>query len=282
LSTLGSSSPPHDLVHFARPPLAEVALTAQFAAPVVDVEVLAAFRTAVKRDLPRSEQHPVLPPMTESFDLAQQVPAFEIRFDTQAGLPRSWFISADGLRLVQLQSDRLTLNWRRLEASAPYPRYAVLREDVERYLELLLECAHEAERPAPEINLVELTYVNHVELPEATPSSHPDLARVINRVRSSPDRAFLGKPEDAQFHARWRIPEVERPAGRLYVSAAPVLRPDGPMPIYVVNVMGRVLPTEGNPEAAMAALDLAHEWVVLGFVDLTTAEMHDVWELQRS
>ncbi|MGH9199462.1 MAG: TIGR04255 family protein, partial [Acidimicrobiia bacterium] len=235
---------------------------------------------AVKSELPESSQQPILPPMVERFDVALPTQGFEITFEAQAGLPRSWFISSDDARLVQLQPDRFSLNWRRSESARPYPHYGALRADMGRYVELLVQCVTDSGRRPPEINLVEVLYVNHVELPERQPHSHADLARIINRVRSSPEDAFLGTAEDTQFQARWRIPTVDQPSGRLYLSAVPGLRPPGPVPIYVVNVTGRVLPKEGNLSGAMEALDLAHQWIVLGFVDVTTPEMHELWDLQ--
>jgi len=261
----------------------EVVLTVQFAAPAVDLEVLAAFRTAVKAELPRSEQQPLLAPLVERFDVAPRTPSFEIRFDTQAGLPRSWFLSEDQRQLVQLQPDRLSLNWRRMDDSDAYPRYATLRDTFTRHLEVLRGCIRDAGRPIPGINLVELVYVNAIEFPgSSADDDHPDLARIINRFNPGKPAGFLGQPEDAQLEARWRIPGtslgVERPAGRLYLSATPALKASEISPIYMVTMTGRVMPTEGNPEAAMEALDVAHEWVVLGFDDLTTPEMHRLWE----
>jgi len=37
------------------------------------------------------------------------------------------------------------------------------------------------------------------------------------------------------------------------------------------------MPSGDTVDRAMKALDVGHEWVVLGFEDLTTAEMHEYW-----
>ena len=71
----------------------------------------------------------------------------------------------------------------------------------------------------------------------------------------------------------------------------PGLRPPGtlpsgsaipePTPIYLVNLTARVMPRRSTVDGAMKALDVGHEWVVMGFKDLTTSEMHKHWELRE-
>jgi hypothetical protein len=92
---------------------------------------------------------------------------------------------------------------------------------------------------------------------------------------------FLGAPEDETLQARWRIPnrlDVDRPVGRLYLSASPALEPQTNLPIYLVNLTGHVLPSEERQEAALDALDLAHDWVVRAFEAITTEVMHTAWK----
>jgi uncharacterized protein (TIGR04255 family) len=267
----------------------EVALTVQFASDAVDLDVLASFASAVRAKLPIRQQQPTAPPMREDFGVAQPQMPFQISFEPPTALPRTWFISEDGEDLVQLQADRLSVNWRRTTESSRYPRYANLRKRLRQHLDTLRQCLDEAGRAMPPVNVVEVTYVNPIEVP-ATPrgGGHPQLAKVLNRVRPRPRGAFLPHAEDAQFQARWRIPGSEigaadRPAGRLYVAAQPGLNPATAAPIYMLTVTGRVLPQEGDEDApeAWTALDVSHTWVVLGFKDVTTKEMHNLWGLRE-
>lgn len=259
----------------------------QFPGDVVDLDVLAGFASAVRSELPNRERQPKLPPMRELFDVPQPQPQFEISFEPHHDLPRTWFISKDGSRLVQLQGDRISFNWRRQTEATRYPRYQNLRKDFRRYFDTLRRCIEEAGREMPDINACEVTYVNPIEVP-AKPrgGGHPELAEVLNRVRPRSSGAFLPHAEDAQFQARWRIPGTEigvagRPAGRLYVAAHPGLKPPTGKPIYVVTVTGRLLPTSGGAREAWMALDVAHRWVVLGFKDVTNAKMHEQWGLKE-
>lgn len=274
----------HDLVNFDRPPVAEVALTVQFAQDVADLDVFAQFASAVKDELPVRETQPVLLPMSETFGVLPLAPPV-LRFDPPfTSLPRTWFLSADQSELVQLQSDRLSFNWRRTtDDMAPYPRYSALRKKLARYLTILERSVTNAGQSLSDINMCEVSYVNPIEAGKQLDGSHSDLSQILRLVRSSRKGRVLGKPEDAQLQARWRIPgdqlatSRQEPAGRLYLSATPGFKPPDNVPIYMVNLVGRVMPSSPTRRAANVALDVAHRWVVLGFEDITTDRMHDAW-----
>lgn len=287
LSSRERRSSPHDLVSCDRPPVGEVALTFQFPGDVVDLDVLAGFVSAVRSEFPKTERQPVVPHMREQFDVLQPQPGgFEIILEPPNALPRSWLINRDGTILLQLQGDRISLNWRRPDDAVSYPGYATLRRDLRRYFKVLGKCFEEVGREVPTVDLTEVTYVNAIESPaSARGGGHPELAKILNRVRPRPRKAFLPHAEDAQIQTRWRIPGEEvgagRPVGRLYLTAAPGLKPPTGKPIYVMTLVGRVMPAANSDRAAWRALDTAHKWVVLGFQDLTTKEMHELWGLRK-
>jgi uncharacterized protein (TIGR04255 family) len=279
------SSSPHDLVHFKKPPVGEVALTFQFAGEAVDLDVLARFASEVRGKLPRVERQPVAPPMHETFDATPVEQIFQVTLDQ---LPRTWLLSEDGARLVQLQADRISYNWRRLD-SQRYPRYSTLRREFRGYVSLLGDLLKATGRRMPAVNLCEVHYVNHVPAGPGSGGGHAELAQFVNRLRARPPRAYLPHVEDSQFNARWRIPasalgkdEGGRPVGRLLFTAGPGLKPPAFEPIYVINLVGRVIPLSQALTDAWKALDVAHEWVVLGFKDLTTPRMHKEWGLEET
>jgi hypothetical protein len=130
-----------------------------------------------------------------------------------------------------------------------------------------------------DVTACEVLYVNPIEpVGKASPGMHPDLATILNRISRSPTKAFLGRPEDSQYQARWRITGPDnQPVGRLYLSAEPAVS-DAQKSIYLVQLVGRTIPTTSKSKAVMEALDLGHEWVVRGFADVTTKAMHKIWE----
>lgn len=280
----------YDLVSFGHPPVAEVALAVQFAPETIDIEAFGRFARGVRDDLPTRRRQPVAPAMEETFDRVPATSSIQFRLEAPTELPRTWFLSEDGVQLVQLQHDRLTLNWRENHGDVDYPRYGALRARFEELLKLLTDALDEIGQ-SHAINICEVTYVNPIEVPGTKTAEdgrpmHPDLAKILNRVRARPRGAFLPDAEDAQLLARWRIPgteldEDDAPVGRLYLSATPGLKPKDNVPIYVVNLTARLLTRRGDNANALKALDVAHKWVVLGFKDLTTTQMHRHWELKE-
>ncbi|MFI5005586.1 MAG: TIGR04255 family protein [Solirubrobacterales bacterium] len=289
---------PHELVNFARPPVAEVVLAAQFPPETIDLEVYGRFARELRDGLPRRTRQGLVPRNEEKFDQRRVQPSFEIRFEGPADLPRIVFESENRVELVQLQPHRLTLNWRKVTPDAVYPRYKTLRKRFRKLLDLLAGALDELDQRHP-VELSEVTYVNPIEYPgdaatDPVGRTHPDPANIINRFKHRPRNAFLPEAEDAHLQARWRIADpAGEPVGRLHLSMEPGLRPPRTTPgdleqadpasdltpIYLVNLTARVMPARDTVDRAMKALDLAHEWVVLGFEDLTTATMHDYWGL---
>lgn len=259
-------------------------LSAQFAPDTVDLEALGLFAHRIRPELPVRQQQPPVPRMVETFASVPPAANIEFRFDIPMALPNTWFLSEDSVFLVQVQHDRLSLNWRELDKPVPYPRYEGLRARFSELLATLTACISDAGKNAM-VDLCEVTYVNPIGHPDAG-TDHADLAKIINRLRTRPRGAFLPEAEDAQLHARWRIPAEEigrkgAPAGRLYLAAAPGFRPPKNAPIYMVNLTGHVIPSSGDSAGALEALDVAHKWVVLGFKDVTTPDMQRLWGVKE-
>lgn len=265
-------------VSFVDPPVSEVAFAVQFAAPAIDLELLGEIAGRAKAGFPRREQHPPLPPMFEEFGTIPQGP--QIIFQTTPDLPRTWFVTDDGTRVIQAQADRFAYNWRRVDAGHPYPRYKALRpEFIEHALPVIESVASVTGNPDL-VNAVELTYVNELRAPDSQPrSGHPLLSRFL-RSLDPMGGEFLQEPEDTRLQARWRIPdESGAPIGRLYASAEPAFHRDE-VPVYLLTMTARLLASGADAETTINLLDAAHLWIVRGFKDLTTDEMHNTWGLE--
>lgn len=262
-------------VSFRDPPVMEVAFALQFATGVIDLELLGEIARRAKTTFPRREQQPPLPPMTEEFGLPPAMPQFI--FQTGQTLPRTWFISEDGAELIQVQADRLGYNWRREHLDErPYPRYSRLRADL---IKLVLPAVDDvaASSSAARINMVELTYVNQLRAQDARKGDpHPPLAHFLRSVGHFQGE-FLSEPEDARLQARWRIPgDAGDPIGRLYAGAEPAFLHDQ-TPIYQLVLTARLLAGHAESAATIRLFDLAHNWIVRGFKDLTTNTMQSAW-----
>src|SRR6266550_8753630 len=97
------------LPRFRKPPVSEVAVGVQFAAFLTPVQ-LGLYYQRIKTRFPRVQVQPPIPPTFETFGETPSAPLTQIVIDSTR--PRMWFLSEDENFLIQLQADKLFLNWR--------------------------------------------------------------------------------------------------------------------------------------------------------------------------
>lgn len=258
------------LPKFNNPPVVEVALSISF-------EPLERFRSAhagklwerVRDRFPVTEDQPELPPVTEEPTAPAAPPRFELMDRPRI---RTWFQSADGTQLLQLQHDRIAYNWKRGPESQPYPSY----EEVERrFLELLPMVVDFIEREGlgkvvP--TQAELTYVNHIR------ERHDQIDRVIALWRGV-QQGFLPPVEDVRFAIRYLImDDAKKMIGRLLAQLQPAFITSTRAEVLNLNMIARGRPRSSDIDGAIAFLRLGHEWIVRGFAEITTPEMHAKWK----
>lgn len=253
------------MVSFDHPPVEEIAFAVQLVEPVLSIEDIVASGAPLSADFPVRQLQPSLPRMV----VPTAQPAFS--FTTAiVQVPRFWFVSANGLKLIQVQEDRIAFNWRRLGTDAEYPRYAVLRQEFET---VVAHVAHAVglDLETLQSDFCELTYVNELEHANAS------LDAVLTTVSPLANAVFLPPPDQALWTGQWTIQQANGPAGRMTAAAQPAIRDRDQRPINLLS-MTCALPGElvGFGEV-MSRMDVAHEWIVKGFADLTTPEMHDTW-----
>lgn len=265
---------PLDLVSFDRPPVQEIAFAVQLLSSQLSLESMVDIGRALKPLFPVQQLQPALPRMMEpgrqSFSISVGAP-----------LPRFWFVSEDGLRLVQVQEDRVAFNWRGLGRDAQYPRYNRLRAEFAEHLALLGAVVPELRGNGLHADFCELTYVNELESPAST-TGHPPLDAILRVAQPLKGAEFLPPADSSEWTGRWTIRDGgEEPAGRLTAAAQPASRQWDQRPIYLLTMTG-ILPREvAGTDAVFKQFDLAHEWIVRGFADLTTKDMHDRWGRTR-
>ncbi len=273
--------PPPAGVQFERPPLTEVAFSVQFERDVIDeVRALSEFWPSVKDDFPGIQKHPPIAPSSEDFGPPSEfAPALELLSAPPSH--RYWFLSMDEHRLIQVQPDRLLFNWRRLDGSTPYPRYATLAQEFSRHLRTFLAVVDEAGHTDAQAAWCELTYINSV--PAGEPGgAHGQLARILNCFVRDPVREVMPPVEDTQLQQRFRLVGPGGvPFGRLYLTAVPGYQKADLVPVYMITLVGRGRPFGGDDRVAsiFEFLNEAHQLIVRGFRELTTRELHLEWGL---
>lgn len=140
-------------VTFRRPPLIEVSFGIRFdRPPELHTGHFGLYWAQLKSEFPEtSDQAPILDPKTFG-----HIGGYD-RF-----LPRVWFVHRDKSLLIQLQSDRFYLNWRRLQPTAEYPRFATLAPLFARYTTMWSNFLDQSGLGTLEISACELSYINHV------------------------------------------------------------------------------------------------------------------------
>lgn len=266
-----------DLPSYSRAPVVEVALAVQYELGTVDFLDVANFRSRIRSDFPRSEEQPARPAMEEVFDPVIGALPFRLEMLAAPPMPRYWFLSEDGSRLVQLQHDLLAVNWRHLPEGDEYPRYESLRGEIERHLRTLDAVLSEEGKAGVRPNWCEVTYINHV-VPEEPGGDRPPLEEVLTIISPPRGERFLPAPEDVVVRQRFRIPGADAsPRGRLMVEAEPATRNADRVPIWVITFVARLRAAGEGLEGALAALDEGREWAVRGFEEVISPEMQSQW-----
>lgn len=231
-------------------------------------------REAVKGRLPGFAQQPPLPPqLPESLGQPPALSGFSLTLG--AGMtPRCWFFSSDGQWLLQVQTDRLVVNWRSQPTASAYPRYPVLREQFQEHAGVFWRFLAANGLTAPARLMGEITYVNTIES-GAVWSTHGAVEKVFT-VGLGPSGAAAPGLEDLRWSGRYVFPNRSgEPTGRLYTFVEPVVLAPA-RPAYAFNLVAR----GGESPTLEDVLDLhdaGRDVIVRMFTDLTTPQMHEEW-----
>jgi uncharacterized protein (TIGR04255 family) len=269
------------LPDFERPPVVEVAVSLQFKpldllrSPHLGL-LWERFRA---EGLPLTEDHGELDPAFEEFE-SKGTPRIGVRlqtFDDAPPLPRVWFLNEGKSELVQVQRDRLIVNWRQGARAEPYPRYSSIISRFASTLELFTAFAASEKLGTVSPTQCEVTYINHIPAGEVW-SSHADADHVVTNWANKYSDSYLPRPEDVSFMARFLMADEKGvPLGRLHAVLQSAYRAVDKHPIFVLNLTARGAPRSSDRADVFHLFDQQHEWIVRGFASLTTTEMHKIW-----
>jgi uncharacterized protein (TIGR04255 family) len=270
-----------DLPAFDKPPVVEVAASLQFA-PIdgLDAARLGLLWGRYRDRYPRTEIHPALNAVVESFGLP--VPqSVSFAFVAEAPPLRFWFLTERGTRLVQVQQDRFALNWRSLESDEEeYPHYPELSQLLVEEFKIFETFLRDEGLQAPELNQVELTYVNHMGAGSPKSQREP-LEKMVLFWAGNPSQSSLPDPDEVSFAASHVMHGADGPLGRLHIQLESRYRAADKAPIYFLQLVARGAPSGAGIAGALTAMDRGHRWIVQNFAAITTPEMHRIWERTR-
>jgi hypothetical protein len=123
----------------------------------------------------------------------------------------------------------------------------------------------------------ELSYINHIPKGEGW-NTIDDLPRVFSEFfwKQTTGR-FLPNPSSVGWQAEFSLPEGK---GHLGADLRMAIRTDDKIPLFVLTLTARAVGELAmNKKAIREWFDVAHEFIVRGFTDLTSPEVQrSVWE----
>ena len=221
-----------------------------------------------KSDYPFCQEVAPLAPVIEKFEGKKQI---GIEFQEVPPLPRIWFIHKNDNGIIQVQRDRFIHNWRKVRPDDEYPRYPnvikMFKSNLSQFESFLEENNIDKLVPLQ----YEMTYINHIWEGDGW-SNLSEIDKVLPdySFRQNSTR-FLPEPERINWRTSFILPDK---AGRMHVTIRNGKRRDDDKPMILLDLTVRGISNEGME----AWFDLAREWIVCGFDDLTGDEIQKtIW-----
>jgi uncharacterized protein (TIGR04255 family) len=262
------------LPDFERPPLNEVALSIQFE-PLSGFGLphFGLFWSRVRDRYPRNEDKTPLAHIVEASAPKPQKGLSAITVQEEFPPPRCWLLDQSGNSLIQLQRDRFVRNWRQIDGSEVYPRYSTLSKLFFQEWEHFVAFACSESLGHPKINQCEVTYVYHLE-PGIGWRDFSNLDGLFSFVVPRKIDSILDGPDLFGWNARYKLPGGY---GAGHVKVDTVFRGRDLKLILAMNLVARGAPTGTTETDVSAWFNVAHEWIVRTFDELTNDSMHKVW-----
>lgn len=257
------------LPEYEHPPVSEVAFGALFQ-PVAGLVLphLGAFWATLTKEFPRAEEAPPLLPLVEVFG---SEPATIDLGLSDLPLPRIWLVQADGRGLVQLQKNRFHFNWRKQEEGDEYPRFPAVSARFFELFDLYSNFLESQGLSGPDPIQYELSYINTIPLSEDL-EMNLAVHQILRDFEWSAGERFLPSADQFSWELGFAFPDQ---SGRLHcIARTGRFRLTG-KPVLSLELTARGMPTEAGLDDMRQWFDVAHEWVVHGFTDLTTPEAQD-------
>lgn len=261
------------LPSYDRPPVTEVACSVLFS----PLEALLAAHIGLlwqrfQPEYPFCDDFVPIAPRIEVFGKLNIEPKLELSNIPE--LPRVWFINDDETKIVQIQRDRFVHNLRKVSVESEYPKYSTILKAFQNYLANFDDFLAETEIGQIQPLQYELSYINQIPQGEGWLTLE-DIGKIFPDVswKTSPQR-FLAHPQSISWAAIFDRPDE---FGRLHTSVKRVILNDRPTLLFELTVRG--IGSYNSRETLENWFDIAHEWIVRAFADLTGEEAQtQLWQ----
>ena len=225
-----------------------------------------------KSDYPICREVPPLTPVIERFG---EQPRIDLQLADVPPLPRTWFVHKKDNGIIQVQRDRFLHNWKKVRPEDEYPRYPQVIELFKDRLSQFESFLKENELGVIEPRQYEMTYINHIPQGNGWANLN-EIGKVFPdfSIRATKDR-FLPEPEGINWRTSFLLPDE---AGRLHVTIRHAKPRDSGLPLILLDLTVRGIGSDKSLDGMAEWFDLAREWIVRGFSDLTGGDVQkNVW-----
>lgn len=232
----------------------------------------------IRSGFPKVEEHPPLTTQVEQLDLPT-APTSEFELMATPPLPRVWFLDEPGNGILQVQRDALLHNWRKLSPEDQYPRFKNVFASFTKHLETFTRFVADNQLGAITPVQCELTYVNHI-FPNALWSEGKSVGVLFpDFAWNDSTKRFLPIYEGSNWRSAFRLPDR---LGRLHANLQlGVLRPTGKA-LLALEMKARGVTDPNSLERMASWFEVAHEWIVRGFTDMTSERAQkELWGRTR-
>jgi uncharacterized protein (TIGR04255 family) len=172
------------MVTFERPPLKEVVLGQTFVGrPDLFIPHIGVFCGRIRDKYPKAQHAQLILGDGET----------PVQDSNGNWLPRVWLISEDETWLVQIQQDRLYVNWRQTDQNNDYVRYPAVKTEFDYVWGVLDEVVTELTGVALHPQRLELAYTNIIPAGDAW-KTVPELRNVLRDFHWHADGRSLSEP----------------------------------------------------------------------------------------
>jgi uncharacterized protein (TIGR04255 family) len=260
-------------VYFEKPPVVEVACGIVFN-ELKDLLVphFGLLWEEFKLEYPVCEEQPELEAKIETFSESEVVT--EVEFSDTPPLPRIWFLSDKEDRIIQIQRNRFLHNWRKVNQDDEYPMFDTVVQIFKQHLSTFKEFLAREKLGEIQPLQYEIVYVNIISTGLGD-RKLTDIGRVFPDItwRNSQER-FLVKPETINWNAAFLLPDNK---GRVHVNIRTLKPIDDQEQKFLMDITVRGIDrNQTSLEGLPDWFNLAHDWVVQSFTDLTSPEMQNV------
>lgn len=268
----------HPLPEFEKPPISEVAISVEFSPLEKWTESYGGLYWGhIKADYPRTETKPPLPSQTESPDITFVDQPIRLSFG-EPFQQRFWFLNDVGDRLVQVQHNRFVSNWRKVKGDEVYPRYdAELRPRFRTEWQRFKDFVTSESLGVIDVTQCELTYVNDFTQGQEWERFAESMALFAHWVNKG-SVGFLPQLETFNMNGSFQISNGN---GRLHFASRHLLRQIDRKQVVQLRLTARGKPDTGEDSSILEWFDLAREWIVRGFADLTSDSAHALWKRRQ-